>query len=235
MTKAKSSQARANKRNARAKTKKVSANKARNTPSEVRKKQFRGLMEGKRMEFDDVLSNAVRDINNRRQTTAEFTSLQDVLEGLKKSTGEVFKLYSYITMVEALAKEGVIDFKLVIDLKAISVSLIDVDRRIQTLAKLVEADEEDAVFTESLDLGTILSNFAEELYAEVERSETHALVIEESLSRLAKEVEGVDDATQQRFEVLQRFAYQYLGEVKAEIDSKNAEAIAATPAEAIAE
>lgn len=220
MTKAKSTQVRASKRNARAKAKKISANKGRTTPTQLNKKSFRKSLLGEHYDFDQVLNNAVRDINNRKEVAGEFTSITDVLDGLKKTTAEVFKLYSYITFVQALDKEGLIKHQLVIDIKAISISLISIDKRIQIVSKLIEADEEETVFTEALDISTTLQNYSEELYAEVVRSEEHALTIEESLSRLAKDVEGIDDVNQQRYQVLQRFAYQYLTEVKDEIDSK---------------
>lgn len=220
MTKAKSSQARATKRNARAKAKKVSANKARTTPSELNKKSFRKEFTGNRLEFDQVLANAVRDVNKRKEVSSEINSPQEMIVGLQKAAGEVFKLYSYITLVEALNEQKIIDQPLVIDLFAVSADLINIDKRIQNLVKLLQNDEEDAVVTECLDIGTTLSNYAEELYAEVSRAEKHALIIEETWTRLAKEIEGIDDPAQQRLEVLQSFAYQYLTKVKEEVDSK---------------
>ena len=220
MTKAKSSQARAAKRNARAKAKKISANKARTTPTQLDKKSYRRAFGDSHLDFDQVLSNAVRDINQRKQVAGEITSPIDVLKGLQKTAGEVFKLYSYITLVQALIEQKLIDHRLVIDLKAISLDLINIDGRVQNVAKLIEKDEEEVVFTEALDISTSLQNHAEELYAEVTRTEPHALVIEESLSRLAKEVEGINEPDAQRLEVLQSLAYQYLSKVKEEADSQ---------------
>lgn len=221
MTKAKSSQARATKRNARAKAKKISANKARTSPSQLDKRSFRRAFDGEHLNFNQVLSNAVRDINQRKQVAGEITSTLDVLRGLQKTAGEVFKLYSYVTLVQALVEQNVFEHRLVIDLKAISLDLINIDGRVQNVSKLIDKGEEEAVFTEALDISTSLQNHAEELYAEVTRSEPHALVIEESLSRLAKEVEGVDDSNAQRSEVLQTLAYQYLSKVKDEADIEN--------------
>lgn len=235
MTKAKSSQARATKRNARAKAKKVSANKARTTPSELSKKSFRKAFTGDRLEFDQVLANAVRDVNQRKQVSSEITSPEDVVVGLQKTAGEVFKLYSYVTLVEALNEQKIIDHPLVVDLKGISADLINIDKRVQNVVKLVQAGEEETVFTESLDISTSLQNHAEELYAEVTRSEKHALIIEETLSRLAKDIEGIDDPAQQRVEVLQSFAYQYLTKVKEEIDSQVNTAPETETAAAVAE
>ena len=143
-----------------------------------------------------------------------------MIVGLQKAAGEVFKLYSYITLVDALNEQKIIDQPLVIDLFAVSADLINIDKRIQNLVKLLQNDEEDAVVTECLEIGTTLSNYAEELYAEVSRAEKHALIIEETWTRLAKEIEGIDDPAQQRLEVLQSFAYQYLTKVKEEVDSK---------------
>lgn len=220
MTKAKSSQARATKRNARAKAKKISANKARTTPSELNKKSFYKEFTGNRLEFDEVLANAVRDINKRKEVSSEFNSPEEMIVGLQKAAGEVFKLYSYITLVQALNEQKIIDHPLVIDLFAISAELIAIDKRIQNLIKLLQSDETDAVMTECLDIGTIISNYAEELYAEVSRAEKHALVIEETWSRLTEEIENIDDPAQQRLEVLQSLAYRYLTKVKEEIDSK---------------
>lgn len=220
MTKAKSSQARATKRNARAKAKKVSANKARTTPSELNKKSFRKEFTGNHLEFDQVLANAVRDVNHRKQINGEFNSPEEMVVGLQKAAGEVFKLYSYITLVQALDEQNIIDQPLVIDLFAVSADLISIDKRVQNLVKLLQRDEEEAVVTECLEIGTTLQNYAEELYAEVARAEKHALIIEETWARLAKDIEGIDDPAQQRLEVLQTFAYQYLTKVKEEIDSK---------------
>lgn len=236
MTKAKSSQARADKRNARAKAKKLSNNRARSSEKVKAQKAFDRLMTGDRLEFDQVLANAVRDVNQRKKVDSDISSPQEVVEGLQKTAGEVFKLYCYVTLVQALNEQKIIDHPLVVDLKGISVDLIRIDQRVQNVVKLVNAgDEEEAVFTEALDISNTLQNHAEELYAEVTRSEKHALVIEETLSRLAKDIEGIDDAAQQRLEVLQSLAYQYLAKVKEEIDSQVNTATEDETATAVAE
>lgn len=216
MTKTKSSQVRANKRNARAKAKKIAGNKSRVTPSELRKKSFRRSMSGDKLEFDQVLANAVRQINKGDETPSEFETIEDLLQGIKKTASEVFKLYSYVTLVQALIKEGMIEDQLVVDLKKISLDLINIDKRVQNVVALISQGSENEAGTECLDIGTSLVNYSEELYAEIVRSEKHALIIEETLSRLAKDVEGTTDGNQQRSQVLESIAYQYLIEVKEE-------------------
>lgn len=207
---------RVDKRNARAKAKKISANKARTTPSTQNKKNFHKSLRGTKLNFDQVLTNATRDINNRKQVETEINSTTDLLNGVTKTTVEVFKIYSYITLVEALIRENVIDHSLVIDLKAVSLDLIAIDKRVQRMAKLVEMGEEEAVFTEALDVTTTLQNYSEELYAEVVRAGDHALVIEESLTRLSKEIEDGPDVKDPAITVLHNLAYRYLNTVKEE-------------------
>lgn len=210
---------RVDKRNARAKAKKISANKARTTPTVQNKKNFHKTLRGSKLNFDQVLTNATRDINNRKQVETTINSPADLLKGITQTTVEVFKIYSYITLVEALIRENVIQHSLVIDLKAVSLDLISIDKRVQRMAKLVEMGEEEAVFTEALDITTVLQNYSEELYAEVVRAGDHALVIEESLSRLSKEIEDGPDVKDPTITVLHNLAYQYLNKVKEESEA----------------
>lgn len=230
------------KRTVRAKTKKVAAGKMKSRAQALKGKtpKFNYDADGK-LNFDDVLTGAVRDINSRRKgsTTKEIEtsikSAKDVIDGLIKSTTEIFRIYCYVTLVNNLIESSLISHSLKIDLADISKKLIILDGRIGALGKLYP-QEEEVIFTEALEIGTEIQNISEELYSEVVRSEEHALVIEEVLSRLAKEVEGVDDVNKQRFMVLQSIAYRYLAKVKEDIDRESAESSKAaseeqTPAE----
>lgn len=217
MTKKNAAQKRALKRNARAKAKSISIAKGRNAPAAVADRESRRLaraLGGTKLNFDDVLTNAVRQVNKGTNVEGEFKSPQEMLEGLKRNIGEVFKLYSYVAFVEALKNKQAFEHKLVIDIENISLSLIDIDRRFSHLDALLAADEEDAVMTEALDIGIQIQNISEELYSEIVRSEKYALIIEEAMDRLAEEVTDVTDVNQKRNRVLSTIAYQLLSEVQ---------------------
>jgi flagellar hook-basal body complex protein FliE len=216
MSNAKSTQARAAKRNARSKAKASSATKARQAPAAVQKKKFKAAMKKhglNNMSFDQVLGNAVRDVNNRKKVEeSDIKSIDDVLTGLSKSTTEVFRLYSYITFAEAMAEKGLFEYAPTINLDEISLSLMSIDSRVSVMKQLDQVEQEDEIFTEALDLSVIISNHSEELYAEVTLLETKAIEIEETLTKLASEEEG-KDINVARAEVLQSIAYKRLADV----------------------
>jgi len=217
MTKAKSNQARSVKRNARAKAKKLSANKARATPTKAYGRSLRAALNGDRLQFDDVLGDLVTDINRRKNVDSDINSVQDVLAGMKKMTGDVFKLFTYATLIDAIITNGLLeDYVLEVDLKATALELISIDKRVQAMIVMAQQGEEDALYTEALDISTTLSNYTQELYAEVVRSEKHALTIEGTLDNLAAALTEIDSPDQRRNEVMSTLAYQYLDRVNKE-------------------
>lgn len=213
MSNTKSAIARSAKRNARAKSKKTSSAKAKVAPKALKDKSFRkkfGSAFGN-ADFDQILSRAVKDIN--KGTNELETSIKnptDMVVGLKKNIGELFKLYAYVTLIDKLHKESIISSGITMDLRNISLSLIDIDRRVIQMGKLLESNEEEAVVTEALEIGTLLQQYSEELHTEVMAAEPNALDIEESLDKLANEFDPNGEINLVRKTVLQNNAYQYL-------------------------
>ena len=80
---------------------------------------------------------------------------------------------------------------------------------------------EDPVMVESMDIGTDLTNYTELLYADVVRSEVHSLVIEDTINRLAKEVE-IEVEGEPRLHVLSSIAYKRLAEVATKLNETRA-------------
>lgn len=225
MSNVKSSQARAVKRNARSKAKRVAANKAKAAPKAIQQKKIRDTLRrlglNGNMEFDKVLENATRRVKHGETGESEITSPAEMIEGLTKSAGEIFKLYSYITFVEALVQKGVIDFQLNVDVEEVSLKLMDLDTRISRLPAMLDNGMEDPVMVESMDIGTDLTNYTELLYADVVRSEVHSLVIEDTINRLAKEVE-IEVEGEPRLHVLSSIAYKRLAEVATKLNETRA-------------
>lgn len=217
MTNARSNQARSAKRNARAKAKKISANKGRAAPRNIQSRSVRAALNGDRLQFDDVLGDLVADINKRKQVEGTITSMQDVLEGVKKTAKDVFHLFTYVSLVNAMIEKGLLeDHTLVVDLKLVARELINIDKRVQTMIKLAQSGDEDSVYTEALDISTELSNYTQELYAEVVRSEKYALTIESTLDSLAAEITDISELGERRNAVLSTLAYQLLDQVNKE-------------------
>lgn len=215
MSQAKSAQARAAKRNARAKQKQTAAAKARVSPKTLQTKKFRAELSKigiQGMNFDKVLNNAVRDANKGKEVETTLNSPEEVIEALKKNTGELFKLYCYVIFAEALVSKKTIEHTFTVDIDAMSASLIDLDKRISLLPRMLGVDE-DAVMTEALDIGTTIAGFSDELYAEVSLLESSALIIEECLNRLAADVTEEEDEGKRRTLVLSTLAYKRLNEV----------------------
>lgn len=231
MSNAKTTQARAAKRNARAKSKQTSAAKARANPANVQKRKIQAVMKKHglgRMDFDDVLNNAVRDVNKGKKVETTITTPEEMIQGMKDAGQEVFKLYSYITFAEALNEKGIISYKPALDLKEISVNLMNMDNQISRLQSMLGVQEEEVVMTEALDIGTSLQNYAEELYAEVKLLEPLGIEIEAALEKLASEEKDLD-IDKARIAVLSAFAYKKLVAVKAEVDA--AKPVVDAPAE----
>lgn len=214
-------QKRAQKRNARAKQKSISNAKGRAAPSAIANRENRRLARKlgvHHLDFDSVLGNAVRQINKGTQpaSDAEFKSPQDMIDGLKRNIGEVFKLFSYVALLNGMIEKKIIEHTLVLDLKAIALDLFLIDNRVSRLQPLLEAEQEEVVATECLDIGTTIQNFAEELYVEVTRAEPHALVVEDTLARLREDVEGDLSESEKTVKVLEAISYDYLSRVHTE-------------------
>lgn len=203
------------KRNARAKAKRVSIARGNAAPSALLKKSLARKFGGgpENINFDKVLESAVRDIKKGKQEEPSFNSFAESVEGLRKVVGEVFKLYCYITLAAELIKQQAIVHELNIDLDGITRDLIGFDTRIGTLMYMAKLSDEErepgAGEVEMLEIGTALANISDSLYNEITRLEPHSVVIEETISRLAIEVEGTDDNTK-RMQVIQSIAYKYM-------------------------
>ena len=221
------SQNRAAKRNARAKAKRISGNKARSAPKAVAARETKRLVRklgGHHMEFESVLENAVRNINKGgKPLETTINSPTEMVEGLKRNIGEVFKFFSYVVLLKNMVEKQIIEHTLVIDLKPIALDLIHIDSRVSRLIPLLGANEEEAVVTECLDIATTIQNYADELYAEITRAEPHSLVIEETIDSLGTEVEGEMSYAERSAKVLNALAYNYLATIQTEV-------IAAEPA-----
>lgn len=232
----KSVHTRAAKRNARAKTKRTEAARGKQTPSALQQKKVNKLFDriGKRPDFDTVFGEAMRQVKAGKVKQGPIKDSSELVDGLKKMAGEVFRMYSYITLTNELIRKSLIEDTIKIDLPGMTRELLDIDNRIGQLIYLVsnKQDMEDKfgegsdlyIQTESLDIGTILHSFSDILYEEISRLEPHTLVSEEALSRLSDEIEG-DDENQRRYAVLQRIAYAYMAEIKlADAEAEEAKA-----------
>lgn len=214
---------RAAKRNARAKTKRESISRGKATPEAVQKKKMAKLFDaiGDRPDFENVLNHAMKQARKGNVDPNAIRSSNDVVEGLRKMTGEVFKMYCYITLVNEMIAKKVIEETIAIDLPGITRTMIDMDTRIGKLVFMSKNPDPDGfaegselyIQTEALDIATTLQTFTDILYEEIARLEPHTLTIEETLSRLSDEVlEG--NESQRRMTVLSQLAYRYLADIK---------------------
>lgn len=227
-----SAQKNAQKRNSRAKAKRASIARGKNAPMARMRNVFGDQPGG--MDFDNVLNNAVRQINKGNVASgASYNSSDDMLTGVKKAASELFKMYSYLTLVAFMVNKKVIEHTFKIDLDEMSLNLMAMDNKVSRLMMLINDPDTDegAVATEALDIGTDLQNYADVLYNEIANLEEHSLVIEETINRLSTEVDETDP-TKARFKVLETLAYQKLAEVKLAQDAK---AATPQPAEEVAE
>lgn len=235
MSKKNVAQVKAAKRTARAKTKAVSASKAKAAPRAVQQRKMRAAIkiDGRVSGFDTVLEQAVIDANSGKKAVSEFKNTVELVAGMKKAVSEVFKLYCYVTLAHSLIEKGIITDTLNIDLPVVSRVLMDFDRRIGILDYLNQAPEGErtpgVIETEALDIGTSLTTVSEELYNAVVLLEPHSLVIEDTITRLAEEVEE-GSPNDKRLKVLQTLAYKYLAEL---ITADKAAEEAAAPAEEV--
>lgn len=161
-------------------------------------------------ENSELLQRAMKAAGEQGRGGSElqFNNSNELIEGIKKAAGEVFKLYSYITLAQALIEKGAITHSLSIDLVKISKDLIALDSKVSLLPML----EETELNIDALSIATDLSEISDNLYQEVTRLEPHSLVIETALQTLSKEVG--EEAEDPAGEVLKAMAYRFLTNVK---------------------
>jgi len=237
MSKSNSAHTRAAKRNARAKAKRVSNAKARNAPSAVISRDRRrkaNKLGGFSMEFDRLLDEAVKRINEHPQELldTEIKNPQDMVAALGKTTSETFKLFSYVALVDSLIESKAIDHQLEVNLAEVGNEMVEIDRRIGATVQLLNVDEE-ALAVEALDLGTKISSIANQLYQEVERAEPFAFIIEETLAKYAARITDKETQEERNADALQAFAYKFLvknviqPKLESDVESETAEETAA--------
>lgn len=227
------SQKSAAKRNARAKAKSASAAKAKQTPMAQAKRKMRGLNIGGNNNFDSVLEQAVRQINKGGNVSGPaFNSTEEVMDGIVKAAGETFKLFCYNAVAKELVDKGAIEHNFRIDINMIGEGMMLIDNRVTTLRAYINSPEADegVIGTEALEIGTLIQNYADELYEEIARMEEHSLIIEETVGRLAAEItEGSE--SERRARVLTTVAYKLLAAIKLQLTPAEVAAENETPAE----
>lgn len=212
----KSVHAKAAKRNVRAKAKRASVAKGRAAPQAIKQRQMRTLIsQGSKIpNFDAALESAVFDMKKGKAVESEFKDTADMINGIKKAVGEVFKLYCYVALADYLIKAKAIDHVLQIPLDEVSRVLMNFDNRIGIIEFMNQEpspEDEIAIQTEAFDIGTSLAQVSEDLYQEVARLETFGPVMEETIGRLANEVPAeVTDPGARYTQALQAVAYDYL-------------------------
>lgn len=227
-------QSKAAKRTARAKVKSRSLALAKAAPQAIKQSKMRKAISqsGRVANFDAVLDQAVMDVKNGKEAVSEFKTTGDMIVGIKKAVGEVFKLYCYVTLALELIDSKVIQHDINLPLEEVSRVLMNIDTRIGVIEFMNKTPEEDrdnfAIETEALDIGTTLTSISEDLYEEVARLETHSLTIEETITRLADEIEE-GELPQRRMGVLQSIAYKYLAELQLADAEGSKEVVTTTP------
>lgn len=229
-----SSQKRAAKRNSRAKAVQKSANRNQHSRSGKAEKLIRALRnQSGHPDFDNVLQQAVHGINkgikDGKTEEVTFNTKEELMAGIKKAVSEVFKLYSYVTVAQQLIDNGAIEHTIAMDLYAQSLNLVSLDKRISRMDLLAD---EQAWQVEALEIGTLLEAYSDNIYKEVARLEPHGLILEETINRLAEEVEEGDAANKRRI-VLESVAYSYLHKALVKYNEENP-APAESPAEELA-
>lgn len=223
------------KRNARAKAKSASAAKAKQTPMGQAKRKMRGLNIGGNNNFDAVLNQAVRQIKKGGNVSGPaFNSTEEVMDGIVKAAGETFKLFCYNAVAKELVEEGAIEHNFRIDLNMVGEGMMLIDNRVTTLRAYINSPEADeaVIGTEALEIGTLIQNYADELYEEIARMEEHSLIIEETIARLANEVpEGSE--SERRARVLTTIAYKLLAAIKLQLTPSQVAAENETPADEV--
>lgn len=114
---------------------------------------------------------------------------KELIINTRKATTEVYRLFSYVSMGEALIKHGRIEHTIEIDIDDCAKRLVELDQRVQRLTPMQEIADEEGVFAlELMETGEELHKLGTELYDEVTRLEPHALVLDTYLSQAAHTV-----------------------------------------------
>lgn len=227
------SQKSAAKRNARAKAKAASAAKAKNTPMGQAKRKMRGLTIGGQNDFSDVLNQAVHQINKGDNVSGPaFKSTAEAMDGIIKAAGESFKLFCYNAVAKELIDEGAIRHTMKLDIEGVAAAMMDIDNRVSVLRAYMLSPEcdEGVVSTEMLDIGTQIQNKSDEMYNEIIAMETHSLVVEDTINRLAAEQEEGSEH-ERRAKVLTAIGYKLLASVKLQLPLAEIEAMEQQEAE----
>ena len=109
---------------------------------------------------------------------------ESLIKTSRKAVGEVYKLFSYVTLAERLVNQNYIAHEFKCDLDRVTNELIEIDRQVIRLPKLVEIDLESFTI-EILDIGGYVETLADQLYSEIESLEKHSFIIEERLNKAA--------------------------------------------------
>jgi hypothetical protein len=109
---------------------------------------------------------------------------QSLIKTSRKAVGEVYKLFSYVTLAERLVQEKAFVHEFACDLDRVTNELIEIDRQVMRLPKLAEIDLESFTI-DMLDIGGYVENLADQLYTEIEALEKHSFVIEDRLNKAA--------------------------------------------------
>lgn len=217
-------QKRSAKRNARSKSIVKASNRSKQTNTAKAEKLIRKIRSKNKhlSDFDNVLNQAVRDINKgKKSQEIKFNTPDDLISGIKQAVSSVFKLYAYITLANKMIENGTIKHEIKIGLEDVSLVLISLDKRVRDLEGLKE--DEQSLNTEALEIGTDLSTFADIFQGEIDRLEVFGDVIENTINKVTEEVPDEEAPTfgDKRRVVLESIAYEYLNSVMAKAASEN--------------
>lgn len=111
---------------------------------------------------------------------------KELIQQTRKAVTEVYRLFSYISMGDALNRQGRIEYQVGIDMDDYAKRLVALDKRVQRLTPLQEMDAEEGIFAfELMDTGEEIEKLGTELYAEVTNLEPHGLVLDAYLNQAA--------------------------------------------------
>ncbi|QDH47132.1 hypothetical protein PQC07_gp203 [Aeromonas phage D3] len=149
----------------------------------------------------------------RRSDGSEVPAMDKgaMIQGCRKSTTEVFRMFSYLAAAKSLVDQGRIEFEFKLDLDQCAADIAALDRRVIRLNVLVEG-EDDVFGYELMDIGSTLENLGSVIYDEVSRLEPQALVLDSYINHAAQQVVAdpeneIADLKQANQTVLQSLAY----------------------------
>lgn len=138
----------------------------------------------------------------------------ELIQNTRTAIGDVFKLFSYVALGLALAKQGKIEYTPSCDIMDIARSMTNLDQQFTKLDALVKENPEEFVIT-VFDMGSEMETRAHQLYTEITALEGQEQVIGGAIDGTAKTLlldhpEMTMD--QARIEVTQSVAYALLEE-----------------------